>query len=666
VIFRLYPSLLKPGEEEVMDDIIFSSWGDRIVDNRGKDTQDYDPVENIALPESFRREEKIKGLMGWNGIILRSADVNIFDFLREYIEAVYDHAKTCDKCNYCKTGWKEQLEVLQDIENGEATEEDLEFMESSAEAIVDAGKCSIGKAGPTPIFHALKYFAENFSRALKGGQPDGAATYYSKLTAPCTDACPIHLDIPKYIELIKDAKFTESLEVIGDRLPLAGVLGRACYHPCEMNCRRSTIDEAISIRLLKRFVADQGLAQDRKPDFPVSPSGHTGKIAVIGAGPAGITCAYHLARKGHQVTIFEKLPLSGGMMAVGIPEYTLPRNIVDTEIQRIREMGVEIRTGVDIGKDITIEQLRTEGYQAIFLSIGAHECKALGIDGEDLEGVYSGVDFLREVRLDNKTDLGNRVVVIGGGNVAIDVARSALRTGAGDVKLVCLEKREEMPAWDYEIEEALEEGITLINGLGPSKFLRTQGKVSGIEFKRCTAVFDEEGRFNPRYDEKDLTTMEAGTVIVAIGQASDISFAEKEAVPVTPQGGLEADPITFQTTIDGVFAGGDALTGPKSLVEATAGGRRAAFNIDRLINGLPVEPDEEDYFDVLFKSIKIYDPNELIKQKIEISQRKRPAVQPPENRVSDFEEVEQGLTMPDAVAEAERCLRCYRVVTVAL
>ena len=650
-----------------MNDILFSSWGGRIVDNRGRDPQADEPVDHVEVPAYFKEDEKIKALFGWGGIIVRSSDVDILDALREYIEANYEHSKTCDKCNYCKTGWKEQLEVFQDIFNGEAREEDLEFLGSSAEAIVDAGKCTIGKAGPTPVLQALKYFADDFKQTLGAKKRETAQRYHSKLTAPCTDACPIHLDVPRYVELIKDAKFEKSLDVIRERLPLPGVLGRACFGPCEENCRRANVDKSIAIRALKRFVADHGLPPQTPLEAKITPSTKTGKVAIIGSGPAGVTCAYHLALKGHKVHIFEKLSVAGGMMRVGIPQYRLPEDVTDTEIQVIRDMGVEIKTGMDVGKSITIQQLRTEGYQAIFLSIGAHECKSLGIEGENLDGVYPGVDFLRDSSLGKRITLGNRIAVIGGGNVATDAVRTVRRLGAREAFIIYRRSLEEMPAHEEEIRECEEEGILIHILTNPKRIIGENGKVKAIECVKMTlGERDDSGRPRPIPVEGSEFILEVDGVIPALGQESDWACLDPDcACTLSDWGTANVNPFTMQTDEPDIFAGGDAVSGPKTLVEAAAGGKKAAVSIDRFVNGLPVEPDNDEYFDRLFTSLKLYDPREEIK-KVETRERKDPARLSAEKRISNFDEVEQGLSSPDAVAEAERCLRCYRVVTVVV
>jgi len=648
-----------------MTDIIFSSWGGEIIENRGNETQNQASIKQLDLPEYFKQDVKIKALMGWKGIVLRSAEVDIIDLCRAYFEAVLEHSKTCDKCNYCKTGWAEMLEVFQDIANGEATEEDLEFLQSAAEAIVSNAKCSIGKSGPAPLFHALKYFADDFSQAVNGEKQVTTGTYYSKLTAPCLDACPIHLDIPKYIELIKDAKFAESLNVIRERLPLPGVVGRVCFRPCEKHCLRGNLDEPISINALKRFVADHELSEQKEPEYEVIPSENNGKVVVVGAGPAGTSCAYHLALKGHQVTIFEKLPVAGGMMAVGIPKYSLPSDILANEIKTIEKMGVTIKTGISFGEDITLDGLKADGFDAVFLGVGLHSSRRMGVEGEDAQGVIPGIEFLRDVALGKEVKLGEKIIVVGGGNVAVDVARTVKRMGAGEVTMVCLETREEMPAWEHEINDTLEEGIPIINCFGPNRFLEKDGNVTGIEFKRCTCVFDEQCNFNPQYDENDLQTLAADTVIVAIGQRAELDFGQRQDIPLLTRGGLQADAVTFQTELKWVFAGGDAVYGPESVVEAAASGKKAAIGIDRFINNLPVEPDEDDYFDQLFKSVIIYDPDEEIR-KVESKKRLRPGTLPPDTRKSTFEEIEQSYSAQVAVAEAERCLRCYQVATIAV
>jgi len=648
-------------------DLLFSSWQGQIIDNRGKESKDFASVDQVILPEYFKPGEVIKAMMGWGGIIICSAEVNILDLCRVYIEAISDHTKTCDKCNYCNTGFKEILEVFRDVTNGEAREDDPEFLQTAAKTIIGYSKCSVGKEGPVPILHALKYFKEDFSRAISERGQVAAGRYYSKLTAPCMDACPIHLDIPKYIERIKEAKFADSLEVIREDLPLPGAVGRVCYHPCEDHCLRANADEPIAIRLLKRFVADQELSSRKQPAYSIISSETTGKVAIVGAGPAGLTCAYHLARKGHPVTIFERQPVAGGMMAVGIPEYRLPQDIVQAEIEAIKKLGAEIKTSLEIGKDITTEQLRKQGYQNIFISIGAHECKKLGIEGEDLIGVYPGVDFLKEARLGEKITLGKRIAVIGGGNVAIDAVRTARRLGAEAAFMIYRRSREEMPAHQEEIKDCEAEGIHIQTLTNPKWIIGENGKVKAIECLKVTlGEPDTSGRPHPISVEGSEFLIEVDGVIPALGQESDWACLGPECVcTLSEWGTIKVNSFTMQTDDPTLFAGGDAVLGPQSLIEAAAMGKKAAFTIDRLLKGFSPEVGNDDYFDQLFKTLKVYDPKEIIKVS-ELRDRIQVRKLPPEKRTSSFDEVEQGFSVQEAVAEAERCLRCYRVVTVAI
>jgi NADPH-dependent glutamate synthase beta subunit-like oxidoreductase len=619
------------------------------------------------VPEFFKEQEKIEAVVGWDGIILRSENVDLLHLCKVYLEALHRQSKPCGKCNYCTTGFEEMLDVLKDVRSGEATEEDLEFLQSSAEAVMDSSKCTIGKAGPLPVLHALKYFREWFSGSVSDQENPEGLSYYSHVTAPCVDACPIHLDIPRYIELIKDAKFSESLDVIRERLPLAGVVGRVCYHPCESHCRRANVDEPIAIRLLKRFVADQEFSQGGKPKFEITPSPKTGKVAIIGAGPAGITCAYHLGLRGHQVTLFEKQPVAGGMMTLGIPPYRLPKEIVNLEMEAVKELGVQIKSGVDIGKDVTVDQLRKEGFQGIFLSIGAHECKTLGMEGEELEGVYPGVDFLRDVNLGKEVHVGKRVAVIGGGNVAMDAVRTSIRLGAEEAFILYRRGLEEMPAHGEETRDAEREGTQINTLTVPKRIIGENGKVKEIE---CLKVDlgdpDESGRRRPVPIEGSEMTMAVDTVIPALGQESDWACLSPEcACTVSDWGTLHVDPLTLQSADPDIFSGGDAVSGPKSLIEAAAAGLKAARSLDRYINGVPLGGTEEDHFDRFLESLRVYDPSEEIKIKDRLERRQVTKLEP-EKRKNTFEEVEQGFQSPDAVAEAERCLRCYRVVTIAV
>jgi len=476
----------------------------------------------------------------------------------------------------------------------------------------------------------------------------GAFVISKRGTAPCKATCPAHVSVQGFIALTREGKYREALELFKEAHPFPAICGRVCHHPCEGVCTRGDTDEPLEIQYIHRFLADHDFSQD-EPFVPDTAQDREERVAVVGAGPAGLSAAYFLRKEGYQVTVFEKLPVAGGMMAVGIPAYRMPRDVLAAEIRVIEDMGVSIRTGVTFGEDVTLESLRDDGFKAVFLGTGLHLSRGLNVEGEDLPGVLKGVDFLRDVALGNEVSLKKRVIVIGGGNVAIDVALTAMRKGADQVSLVCLEQPDEMPAWDYEVEEALEEGVSISNGLGPRRFLEKNGVLSGVEFMACTSVFDETGRFNPEYDETDLTTMEGETVIVAIGQAADLSFAEKEGITTSPQGGVQADPVTLEVPgKEGIFAGGDLFYGPRSVVEAVECGKEAAKSIYRYLNGLDLrEGREKDW---------TYEKPEVTEEPF--TQRTPMRQLSPEERLGNFKEIALGFNEEEARGESERCLKC--------
>ena len=467
-------------------------------------------------------------------------------------------------------------------------------------------------------------------------------------TSPCKVNCPAQNDVQGYVSLTAKGKYREALQLLKETSPFPSICGRVCHHPCEAECNRKQVDEPLSIQSIERFLADRDFSSG-KPYVPRVQEQRAEKVAVVGSGPAGLTAAYSLARDGYQVTVFEKLPVAGGMMSVGIPEYRLPRNVVCREIKVIQDMGVEIQTGVTFGKDNTLESLNRDGYQAVFLATGLHLNRHLKIHGEDSKNVLKGVDLLRDVSLGHPVSIGKRVVVVGGGNVAVDVALTSVRKGAKKVSMVCLEQRDQMPAWEHEIREALEEGVQIINGFGPDRFLKQGGLLSGIELKRCTSVFDEKGVFDPKYDGTDLSTIEADTVIVAIGQAADLSFADQEGIVVSPEGRLEADPLTLQTPVAGVFAGGDAFHGPKSVAEAIGSGKEAAISIERYLKGLSLTAG---------RGARLNPVTKPLIEKCSPSPRVEAPRLDPRERAKSFAETRLGFTEQMAIQEAKRCVSC--------
>ncbi len=473
--------------------------------------------------------------------------------------------------------------------------------------------------------------------------------------APCKVKCPANINVQGYIQLIKKKEYVKAVNLIRERNPLAAICGRVCPAPCESVCTRSKVDSALAIRQLKRFASDQEmkLVQSGELALPAmkTPPAGAKKVAVIGAGPAGLTAAGDLADRGFAVTIYEARSAAGGMLRWGIPEYRLPGNILDYEIDLIRRKGVAFVFNCAVGKDSTLEKLRKEN-ECIFISAGAHASRKLGIDGEDKQGVDYGVEFLRLAG-----DAGGRprtagnVVVIGGGNVAVDVARTARRLGAAKVDLVSLEKRNEMPAYEDEIEATLAEGITIHNGWGPNR-ITGGGSVSGIELKKCVRVFDEKGKFNPLYDMYNAMSLEADRIIIAIGQMVDGGFLRHMGVDID-RGCFRADPVTLETSIKGIFAGGDSATGPASVVQAVAAGKRAAESIERFLNGSDMVSDR-------FESTVTPVPEDMLPETagLERKTRARAGELTVEKRLDNFDEVESAFSVEEAAAEAERCLNC--------
>ncbi len=467
--------------------------------------------------------------------------------------------------------------------------------------------------------------------------------------ASCMQTCPINMNVPGYLKLIATGRFKEAYDLIRLSNPLPSTCGRVCFAPCEDACDRGKVDNPLAIRDLKRFADDQFNLND----FIAPEIEKTGKkIAIIGSGPAGLAAAHDLAMLGHETTVFESLPRAGGMLAVGIPEYRLPEKVLDRDIEIIKRLGVEIRTGVTFGKDITLNGLKDEGYSAFFFATGLHKSRSLGVEGEDTEGVLKGVDFLRDAALGNPISLGKKVVVVGGGNVAIDVVLTALRLGAQDLSLACLESFNEMPASKDEVHMAIEEGVKINNSLGPNKFLVKGGKLTGIEFKKCTSVFNDKGQFAPTYDDKDLTAFDADTVIVAIGQAADTGFAKDMGLETLRNGGIPVSPVSGMTNIEGVFAGGDVVTGPGKAIDAIAHGKKAAVYINRYLKGesldwAPEVKETEELTQEQIAELKIKYPR---------TERAKMPELAVEERVKGFKEVAQGFSVPVAQAEAGRCL----------
>lgn len=483
---------------------------------------------------------------------------------------------------------------------------------------------------------------------------------YETGTSPCKTACPAHLAVQGYIKMAAEGRYRDALKLIKQDNPFPAVCGAICNRRCEEECTRATVDKAVAIDEIKKYIAEQELYEEHR--YVPLCENHEGKqfdqkIAVIGAGPAGMSAAYYLRTKGYPVTVFEKEKRPGGMLLNGIPSFRLEKSVIEAEIDVLRRMNVEFRCGVEVGRDITIPQLREEGYRAFYVSIGAQGGRLTGVPGEKAKGVQTGLDFLRRINLaedlSGDAGLSGKTVVIGGGNVAIDVARTALRAGADSVNMYCLESAEEMPAAADEIAEAREEGIIIWNGWGPKEIITENGNVTGIVLKKCTSVFDESGKFSPVYDETDCVTVECRNILIAVGQTILWGNLLKDtAVEFNPNGTVKADPVTYQTKEPDIFAGGDVYTGPKFAIDAIAAGKEGCESIHRFVHkghSLTLGRDLRQFVGL--------DKNEAVLEEFDNAKRQIPGKKAG-IAAQSFRDLRSVFTEEQVKAEAARCLGC--------
>ncbi|MBR3365411.1 MAG: FAD-dependent oxidoreductase, partial [Solobacterium sp.] len=487
---------------------------------------------------------------------------------------------------------------------------------------------------------------------------------YDTGTAPCKTACPAHLAVQGYVKMAKEGRYMDALKLIKQDNPFPAVCGAICNRRCEDACTRGLVDQPVAIDEIKKFIAAQELKQENryvpiceKHDRDGGFWGDEFKIAIIGAGPAGMSCAYYLRTNGYPVTVFEKEEKPGGMLTYGIPSFRLEKDVIDAEIDVLKQMGVEFRCGVEVGKDVTIQDLRHEGYKAFYVAIGAQGGRLAGVPGEDAEGVETGVDFLRRVNFNHDETMKGDVIVIGGGNVAVDVARTAVRLSDGKVTMVCLEGENEMPAADDEVREAKEENILVNNGWGPKEILTKDGKVTGIVFKKCTSVTNAEGRFDPQYDEEDTMTLKADHILMSIGQSIEWgSLLDGSHVELNRNGTAKADPVTFQTGEKDIFVGGDVYTGPRFAIDAIAAGKMASDSLNRFVhpgNSLTIGRDLRQFIEL--------DKDDIVLPSYDTSKRQVPGHKL-ETKDNKFHDNRLPFTEEQVKQEASRCLSCGATV----
>ena len=611
------------------------------------------PKEMLDLPIDYQSLAQAGSIMGSGGMIVMDEKTCMVDIAKYYLNFLRD--ESCGKCISCREGTQRMWEIVKKISDGKAAMEDLAILEQLAGAVKDASLCGLGQTAANPVLSTLKYFRSEYEKHVVEKRCP-AMVCKEIVSSPCQYICPIGQEASTYIALIAQKKFEAAYEVIRKDNPLPSVCGRVCSRACESVCRAGEIGEPIAIRGLKRFVLDWAKAKglDSPVRFPVTKAE---KVAIIGAGPAGLTAGYYLARKGYPVRIFEALPVPGGMLAVTIPEHRLPKDILNEDINFIIESGVSLKTHMALGKDFTLDDLHNQGYKAVFIATGAHKPIEIGVPGEEAEGVLQALEYLKDVHLKRPVELGRRVVVIGGGNSAVDAARVALRNkNVQKVSILYRRTRKEMPAYPEEVEAALDEGVKVEFLTAPTWVLTKDGRVTGVRCQRMKlGEKDESGRPKPVPIEGSEFLVDVDTLILALSERAYTPYLkESDGLTLSPKWGtIIVDPATMATTRPGVFAGGDVVTGPSSVIDAIAAGKSAAEAISSYLEGQPLVRARQTTRPSFYVP-----PVELKEDELQQAKRSQMPHLPPSKRKTIHEEVELGFTREVAVREARRCLRC--------
>jgi NADH-quinone oxidoreductase subunit F len=601
------------------------------------------PAEHLNLPTDYEAIARAGAIMGSGGMIVMDEDTCMVDMARYFMEFCQD--ESCGKCTPCRIGTRRMLEILENICRGKGEPEDIERLETLAESIRDTALCGLGQTAPNPVFSTLRYFLDEYKAHIFDKKcPAGVCA--DLFNAPCQNGCPVEMDIPAYIALIRAGRLDDAYQVLKQTNPFPSVCGRVCGHPCQDRCRRSQLDDALAIKDLKRFITDY----TTPPEVDPVPTVHTERIAVIGAGPAGLTAALEMKKRGYDVTVFEALPEAGGMLRWGIPAYRLPRDILDREIQEILDTGVVLKTGTKIGQDLLFADLESQ-FDAVYISTGAQKSMPLGLAGENAEGVMGAVEFLRAWNMGQPVTVGKRVAVIGGGNSAVDAARTAVRLGADTVSIIYRREQQDMPALEAEIRAAQEEGVTIECLAAPVEIIKENNRISALKLSRMQlGSFDTSGRRRPVAVEGGEFVIPVDTLIPAIGQK-----AELESMPETIGPDMKTTRIPvgkdFSTSHPKVWAGGDVVTGPAMVIDAIAAGRKAAASMDKALRAARGEHPSE----LSARHIEI--PFEVDEEIVEQPRAKMEELAPAD-RCSGFDEVELGFDRDAAMNEARRCIRC--------
>ena len=603
------------------------------------------PREMLDLPIEFEEFAAAGSIIGSGGMIVMDEDTCIVDMARYFLEFL--KKESCGKCFSCRVGIDRMLEILDKITKGLARESDLDLLEELAVTVKEASMCGLGQTAPNQVLSSLRYFREEYLIHIRDKNCP-ASVCEALFQSPCQNSCPAGVDVPIYIAQISQDRVHQAYETILKRNPFPVVCGRVCHNPCELRCRREQIDAPLAIRALKRYAGDHGVQLQGTMTKGAS---NGRKVAVIGSGPAGMTAAYYLAQKGYGVTVFEAMSTAGGMLAVGIPAYRLPKDALAADLENIKQAGVEIKTDSKLGRDFTLQSLKKEGYNAIFVATGAHKTTELGIPGESLKGVISGLEFLKKVNLGLDVGVEDKVVaVVGGGNAAVDAARSALRKGAKEVHLLYRRRRVDMPAMEEEVRDALEEGVRLTCLVAPVRILGADGALKAVECQEMVpGSFDKRGRKNMVAKTGSEFLLPVNLLVKAVGQAPDSAgLLAGGLTGVTDRGTVVACRRTLLTQEKGVFAGGDCVSGPATVIEAIAQGRKAAAAMDQYLGGDGLLWGDEEIIERTFHREIIEEPTQRQKQE------KVPATE----AIKGFTEIEGAYDDTAACHEAIRCLRC--------
>ncbi|MBU7031082.1 MAG: FAD-dependent oxidoreductase, partial [Theionarchaea archaeon] len=608
------------------------------------------PKELLELQVDYDQLKKAGSIMGSGGMVVMDEDTCMVDTAKYFLEFLQE--ESCGKCMSCREGIERLIEILVNITEGRGKEEDLETLKELGEMVKEVSMCGLGQTAPNPLLSTLRYFMDEYEQHIKYKKCP-AAVCKEIISSPCQHICPIGTEAPVYISLIAQGRHEEAFNIIRKDNPLPSVCARVCSHPCESKCQSGKFGDPIAIRALKRFAMDY--AREKGLKYPVKrEKGKKEKVAIIGSGPGGLTAGYFLGLKGYNVTIFESLPVIGGGLAVYIPEYRLPREILDYDLENVKEAGVQFKTNTTVGKDILFDELR-DTFDAIFITSGAHDSLKLNIPNEEAEGVLDALEFLKDIRLGKSVKMGKRVGIIGGGNAAVDSARVASRLPQVDeVTILYRRTLSEMPAFEEETMACLEENVTIQFLTTPKKILVKDGKIVGIECMKMTlGNIDESGRRRPIPIEGSEFVVNIDTLIVAISERPDTSFLEGSGVEFTPWGTIVVDTERYTTGIEGVFAGGDVVTGPNVVIEAMGAGKIVAELIHKYLQGLPVEQE----YKVTRPSLYV-EPVELTEEEVAHAIRAEMRYREINERECTFDEVDLGLPEEEAVKEARRCLRC--------